>query len=172
MKTMKASAIVPVVLVIMSAVACSSAPQQSTAPVNVHPVSQATPPPITTTPVPIVHAHAVASAGRPDPFVTLFGPPTGGGNPAPTKVAVSNFPNIPTLPGFENAPGAKDLWSGVKLTGVVDHGGRIAIVEADGKSYFVRPGDRVDDKFTVLSIGPDFITLGTEKEERHFSLGG
>src|ERR1700694_296454 len=126
MKTMKASAIVPVVLVIMSAVACSSAPQQSTAPVNVHPVSQATPPPITTTPVPIVHAHAVASAGRPDPFVTLFGPPTGGGNPAPTKVAVSNFPNIPTLPGFENAPGAKDLWSGVKLTGVVDHGGRMA----------------------------------------------
>jgi len=169
---MKASVLIPVVVLSLSAVACGSGPAPSTAPVNVRPQSEATPPPVTTTPVPIVHAHVVRNSGRPDPFVSLFGPPQAPSNPAPTKVAVSNFPNIPTLPGFENAPGVKDLWTGVRLTGVVEHGGRIAIVEADGKSYFVRPGDRVDDKFTVLSIGPDFITLGTEKEERHFSLGG
>jgi len=168
---MKASALIPVVVLSLSAVGCNSAPPPSTAPVNVRPQAEAALPPVTTTPVPIVRAHAVRNAGRQDPFVSLFGPPQQS-NPTPTKVAVSNFPNIPTLPGFENAPGAQDMWSGVKLTGVVEHGGRIAIVEADGKSYFVRPGDRVDDKFTVLSIGPDFITLGTDKEERHFSLGG
>src|SRR5579872_6634251 len=167
---MRASAILPVALVCLSAVACGNNPPPSTAPVRQQ--ALATPPPVTTTPVPIVRAHSVPSSGRSDPFVALFGPPTGNSNPAPSKVAVSNFPNIPTLPGFENAPGANNMWASVKLTGVVEHGGRIAIVEADGKSYFVHPGDRIDDKFTVLSIGPDFITLGTEKEERHFSLGG
>ncbi len=169
---MKSAALVCGVLLSALLAACSGAPPPSTTPVNVRAASDMTPPPVTTTPVPIVRAHNVASAGRSDPFVALFGPPTTVNNPAPTKVAVNNFPNIPTLPGFENAPGAADQWSGVRLTGVVEHGGRVAILEAGGKSYFVRPGDRVDDKFTVLSIGPDFITLGTDKEERHFNLGG
>ncbi len=120
--------------------------------------------------MPIVKAKSVQGAGRVDPFVALFGPPIGGSS-AP-KVAVSTFPNIPTLPGFENAPGAGGLWQSVKLTGIMQNGGYVAIVEADGKSYFVRPGDRVDDKFTVVSIGPDYITLATQTEERHFSLGG
>ena len=169
---MKTAALISAALLSALAAACSSAPPPSTAPVSVQPQTAMTPPPITTTPVPIVRAHTVPNAGRTDPMVALFGPPTTISNPGPTKVAVNNFPNIPTLPGFENAPGVNDMWSGVRLTGVVEHGGRIAILEAGGKSYFVRAGDRVDDKFTVLSIGPDFITLGTQKEERHFTLGG
>lgn len=168
---MKAILLIAVVALGVAGCSSSTTTTDSTAPVSVH--QAATTPPVTTTPVPIVHAHSVRTAGRPDPFIALFGPPTGGSsNPAPTKVAVSSFPNIPTLPGFENAPGVNNPWNSVRLTGVVDNGGRTAIVEADGKSYFVHSGDRIDDKYTVLSIGPDFITLATEKEERHFSLGG
>lgn len=169
---MKASAVVvPVIVLGLALVACSSQPPPATGPVSVRPQALAAPPPVATTPVPIVKARTVQGAGRGDPFVALFGPPGAGATPA-SKVAVSTFPNIPTLPGFESAPGGKGLWESVRLTGVVEHGGYIAILEADGKSYFVRPGDRVDDKFRVISIGPDYITLGTEKEERHFSLGG
>jgi hypothetical protein len=130
-----------------------------------------TPPPMTTTPVPIVRSHTVPNAGRVDPFVALFGPPVAAPS-APPKVAVSSFPNIPTLPGFESAPGAGGIWDGVHLTGVFEHNGYVAILEDNGKSYFVRPGDSVDDLFRVISIGPDYITLGTQTEERHFSLGG
>lgn len=165
MKTLAAAALCAVALAI--AACASSAPTPG--PVTGKTVDTSTPPPITTTPVPIVKAKSVPGAGRVDPFVALFGPPSGVSTP---KVAVSTFPNIPTLPGFENAPGGGGLWQSVKLTGVMQSGGYVAIVEADGKSYFVRPGDRVDDKFRVISIGPDYITLGTDKEERHFSLGG
>jgi hypothetical protein len=168
---MKTSAIAAVVALGFMA-GCASAPPTSTAPVVSH-QDVSTPPPILTTPVPIVHAKNITGAGRSDPFVAVFGPPeTGSGSSG--KVAVSTFPNIPTLPGFSNAPGQNDLWSTVKLTGVIQHGssGYVAILEAEGKSYFVRPGDRVGDKFRVLSVGPDYITLATDKEERHFSLGG
>ena len=164
---MRMLAVAALSAVALAIAACSSAPP-TPGPVAGRTLDTSTPPPITTTPVPIVKAKPVQGAGRVDPFVALFGPPSGG---AP-KVAVSTFPNIPTLPGFENAPGGGGLWQSVKLTGIMQNGGYIAIVEADGKSYFVRPGDRVDNKFRVISIGPDYITLGTETEERHFSLGG
>jgi hypothetical protein len=165
---MRASAVAAVFAFALAA--CSSAAPPTGPVAALRPQDQSTPPPVTTTPVPIVRAKPVQGAGRVDPFIALFGPPTGGSSTP--KVAVSTFPNIPTLPGFENAPGAGGLWQSVKLTGVMENGGYIAIVEADGKSYFVRPGDRVDDKFRVISIGPDYITLGTETEERNFSLGG
>lgn len=166
---MKASAVAAIFALAsgLALVACSSA-SPPPGPVSL-PQDQSTPPPVTTTPVPIVKAREVQAAGRVDPFVAVFGPPAIGSTP---KVAVSTFPNIPTLPGFENAPGAKGLWESVKLTGIMENGGYVAIVEADGRSYFVRPGDRVDDKFRVVSIGPDYITLATQTEERHFSLGG
>lgn len=168
---MKTFAIVSLAVISLAIAACASAPPPP-GPVVAAPQDIATPPPIATTPVPIVKAHSVQQAGRPDPFVALFGPPTSGGaTPAP-KVAVSTFPNIPTLPGFENAPGAGGIWENVHLTGVVWHNGYTAIVEDGGKSYFVRPGDSIDDKFRVISIGPDYITLGTDTQERHFSLGG
>jgi hypothetical protein len=165
---MKAS-VVAVFIFALAVAACSSAAPPP-GPVSLHPVDLSTPPPVTTTPVPIVKAKTVPGAGRVDPFVALFGPPTGGSS-AP-KVAVSTFPNIPTLPGFENAPGAGGVWGSVRLTAVMQSGGYIAVVEDGGRSYFVRPGDRVDDRFRVVSIGPDYITLATDKEERHFSLGG
>ncbi len=166
---MRASVVAVFVLALVVA-ACSSAPPPPPGPVTAQPQEVSTPPPVTTTPVPIVKAKTVPGAGRVDPFVALFGPPSG--NSTPAKVAVSTFPNIPTLPGFENAPGAGGVWSSVRLTGIMQSGGYIAIVEDGGKSYFVRPGDRIDDLFRVVSIGPDYITLATQKEERHFSLGG
>jgi hypothetical protein len=136
------------------------------------PQAAETPPPTTTTPVPIVKSRTVPGAGRVDPFVALFGPSAGTAATPPPKVAVSSFPNIPTLPGFESAPGAGGIWQGVHLTGVFQHGGYVAILVDNGKSYFVRPGDSVDDEFRVVEIGPDYITLATQTEERHFSLGG
>ncbi len=163
---MKAGAFVLICGLVLAA--CSSSGPPVSGPVSM-PEDQSTPPPVTTTPVPIVKARSVAGAGRIDPFVSLFGDEPSNSKP---KVAVSTFPNIPTLPGFEGAPGAGGPWDTVKLTGVMLNGGYVAIVEADGKSYFVRPGDRLDDKFHVISIGPDYITLGTQTEERHFSLGG
>jgi hypothetical protein len=169
MKTLYAALILAAVGCVTLA-ACSSAPPPG--PVTVVPQAMATPPPQTTTPVPIVKSRTVPDAGRVDPFVALFGPPTGNAQSPPPKVAVSSFPNIPTLPGFENAPGAGGIWQGVHLTGVFEHNGYIAILEDNGKSYFVRPGDSVDDQFRVISIGPDYVTLGTQTEERHFSLGG
>ena len=165
---MKASVVAVFILVLAMAACSSAAPPPG--PVALHPQDVSTPPPMTTTPVPIVKARAVTGAGRVDPFVALFGPPTGASSGP--KVAVSTFPNIPTLPGFENAPGAGGVWGSVRLTAVMQSGGYVAIVEDSGKSYFVRPGDRVDDKFRVVSIGPDYITLATDTEERHFSLGG
>lgn len=156
---------------ILALEACTSAAPPAPGPVSAAPQAVVTPPPISTTPVPIVKAHPVPETGRLDPFVALFGPPTGGSTPGP-RVAVSTFPNIPTLPGFESAPGANGVWSDVHLTGIFVHNGYTAIVESGGKSYFVRPGDSVDDKFRVISIGPNYITLGTQTEERHFSLGG
>jgi hypothetical protein len=165
---MRTLAVVALSSVTLAFAACSSS-APAPGPVVGRPLDTSTPPPVTTTPVPVVKAKPVQGAGRVDPFVALFGPPSGG---SPPKVAVSTFPNIPTLPGFENAPGAGGPWQSVKLTGIMQNGGYVAIVEADGKSYFVRPGDRVDEKFRVISIGPDYITLGTDTEERHFSLGG
>ena len=168
---MRAATLAVFALVLALAV-CSSqqAPPQSLGAVGANTQDLSTPPPVTTTPVPIVKSKTVPGAGRVDPFVALFGPPTG--NASPPKVAVSTFPNIPTLPGFENAPGAGGVWGAVRLTAVMRSGGYIAIVQDGGRSYFVRPGDRVDDKFRVVSIGPDYITLATDTEERHFSLGG
>lgn len=157
--------------VALAALAACSSPPPSTQPVTVAPQDAATPPPMTTTPVPIVRSRSVPNSGRVDPFVALFGPPSGAAT-SPPKVAVSSFPNIPTLPGFESAPGAGGIWQSVHLTGIFEHNGYVAILEDNGKSYFVRPGDSVDDLFRVISIGPDYITLGTQTEERHFSLGG
>ena len=167
------AATLAVFALVLALVACSSQQPaaQSLGPVGAtNTTDLSTPPPVTTTPVPIVKSKTVPGTGRVDPFVALFGPPTG--NSSPPKVAVSTFPNIPTLPGFENAPGAGGVWGTVRLTAVMQSGGYIAIVEDGGRSYFVRTGDRVDDKFRVVSIGPDYITLATDTEERHFSLGG
>lgn len=139
-----------------------------------------TPPPVASaTPVPVVHARQVPGAGRPDPFVALYGPAsdTSSSTPPAKSVSVSAFPNIPTLPGFQTGPGGvvRSIWDGVSLTGIVRDAGYTAIVEADGKSYIVRQGDSVTDKFRVATIGPDFVTLetlGSPRLARTFSLGG
>lgn len=159
----------------MVSAACSSAPPVDQGPVTT-PMSQAdmtqTPPPASSTPVPIVRAKALAGAGRTDPFVALFS--SGGAGASNGKsVAVSSFPHIPTLPGFEGAPkSGATIWDGIIVTGIVHDGGFTAIVTANGASYIVHPGDYVANKFRVVAIGPDSVTLATNKEERHFSLGG
>lgn len=138
---------------------------------------QSTPPPPISTPVPVVHSRQVPGAGRPDPFVALFGPP-GSQTVKPSRsVSVSAFPKIPTLPGFTTGPGGivHSVWDGVALTGIVRDAGYTAIVAVDTKSYIVRPGDFVGGKFRVVAIGPDFVTLvttGLPVTERTFTLGG
>jgi hypothetical protein len=140
------------------------------------PMSQAeltqTPPPNTSTPVPIIRATTLAGAGRTDPFVPLFVPSNGAASSG-KSVAVSTFPHIPTLPGFEGAPkSGATIWDGIVVTGIVYDGGYTAIVTANGASYIVHTGDYVANRFRVVAIGPDSVTLATNKEERHFSLGG
>lgn len=159
----------------IAAAACSSQAPPAPPPVA---VSQAlmtsTPPPPISTPVPIIRSHQVPGAGRPDPFVALFGPAQAA--PPPSKpVAVSTFPQIPTLPGFGPGGQAHTVWDGVALTGVVGGQGYTAIVAVNDQSYIVRQGDSVGTMFRVVSIGPDFVTLvttGSPAAERTFTLGG
>jgi hypothetical protein len=167
--------IISVVALGMFAAACSSGPPVDQGPVA-NPMSQAeltqTPPPNTSTPVPIVRARALAGAGRTDPFVPLYGVSAAQASTG-KSVAVSTFPHIPTLPGFEGAPkSGATIWDGILVTGIVHDGGYTAIVTANGASYIVHPGDYVANRFRVVAIGPDSVTLATNKEERHFSLGG
>jgi hypothetical protein len=155
--------------------ACAGGPAVDQGPVTA-PMSQAemtqTPPPASSTPVPIVRAKALAGTGRTDPFVALYGKSDSAG-PSGKSVAVSSFPHIPTLPGFEGAPkSGATIWDGILVTGIVHDGGYTAIVTANGASYIVHPGDYVANRFRVVAIGPDTVTLATNKEERHFSLGG
>ena len=163
-----------VVLAAGSIVAACGGPVVDQSPVA-PPMSQAeltqTPPPNTSTPVPIIRATSLAGAGRTDPFVPLFAPATGAA--AGRSVAVSTFPHIPTLPGFEGAPkSGASTWDGIVVTGIVYDGGYTAIVTDNGVSYIVHTGDYVANRFRVVAIGPDSVTLATNKQERHFSLGG
>lgn len=132
------------------------------------------PPPVLATPVPIVKSKANPNAGRSDPFVALYG---SGGGAAPSRVAAGAYPRIPTLPGFEGAPGRgakpKSIWDGVRLSGIVQANGYSAIIEADGKSYVAREGDSIDDnKIRVVAIGSGYVTLSSAEGVRNFSLGG
>ena len=162
-----------------SIAACASQAPPPAPPITVsQTLIQSTPPPPIATPVPVVHAKRVPGAGRPDPFVALFGPPTAASAAKPTKsVSVSAFPKIPTLPGFTTGPGGTvhSIWDGVALTGIVRDGAYTAIVAVDSQSYIVRQGDSVGGKFRVAAIGPDSVTLvttGSPAAERTFSLGG
>ena len=162
-----------------SAVACASQAPPPPPPITVsQTLIASTPPPAVSTPVPVIRAKTVPGAGRPDPFVALFGPPTAAQPPKPShSVSVSTFPKIPTLPGFETGPGGTvhSVWDGVSLTGIVRGAGYTAIVAVDTQSYIVRQGDTVAGKFRVAAIGPDFVTLVTTAApvaERTFSLGG
>ena len=156
-----------------TAAACSSGPPTDQGPVTPA-ISQAelteTPPPATYTPIAVLYAKPIPGTGRADPFVALYGPATASSS---KSVAVSTFPHIPTLPGFEGAPKiGTSIWDGVQVTGIVRDGGYTAIVTADGNSYIVHPGDYVANRFLVVAIDSDSVTLATDKQERHFSLGG
>jgi len=164
------------VAAVLAVAACSSQPPPPPPTVAVsQSVINATPPPPVSTPVPVQHAHQVPGAGRPDPFVALFGP-AAAAPPTPSKpVAVSTFPSIPTLPGFGPGGQQHTIWDGVALTGVVRGQGYTAIVAVNDQSYIVRQGDSVGTLFRVAAIGPDFVTLvytGSPAAERTFTLGG
>jgi hypothetical protein len=121
----------------------------------------------------VVKSKPNPNSGRSDPFVSLFS--EGGGQPR--RVAAGAYPRIPTLPGFEGAPGGPgkkaSIWDGVRLSGVVQANGFSAIIEADGKSYVAREGDSIDDnKIRVVAIGPGYVTLSSAEGVRNFSLGG
>jgi hypothetical protein len=153
--------------------ACSSPPPPQ-APVMAQKRTEIGPPPVLTTPVPIVKAKLNPNAGRPDPFVALYSTSGGG---SPRRVSANAYPRIPTLPGFEGAPGGrgrpKSIWDGVRLSGIVQANGFSAIIEADGKSYVAREGDSIDDnKIRVVAIGSGYVTLSSAEGVRNFSLGG
>lgn len=149
--------------------------QPATTSVEEQTLMSATPPAAVSTPVPIVRAKAISGSGRSDPFVALYAPESAPAAAPAKRVAVGSFPNIPTLPGFEGAPGSSgpgSIWDTVHLTGVFVDGGYSAIIEASGRSYIVRPGDYVADTFRVVAIGPDYVTLATSNQQRRISLGG
>jgi hypothetical protein len=155
------------------AAACNSQAPPPPPPVTVsQSLISSTPPPMASTPVPLVHAHTVAGTGRPDPFVALYGPASAASSPK--SVAVSTFPKIPTLPGFNNGGAVHSIWDGISLTGIVRNTGLTAIVQVNDQSYIVRQGDTLAGKFRVAAIGPDFVTLASlgSSGERTFSLGG
>ena len=161
-------------VIALAVAACSSQPPPPPPAVNVsQSLITSTPPPPVSTPVPVIHSHSVPGAGRPDPFVALFGPSSA---PPPSKpVAVSTFPSIPTLPGFGPGGQQHTVWDGVALTGVVRGQGFTAIVAVNDQSYIVHQGDAVGTMFRVAAIGPDFVTLvytGSPSAERTFTLGG
>jgi hypothetical protein len=164
----------PLVLLACAALAgCGSPPPPAELPVTAH-VPDA-PPPVLATPVPIVRSKPNPNAGRSDPFVALYS--ATGGSATPRRVAASSYPRIPTLPGFEGAPGGagrpKSIWDGVRLSGIVQANGYSAIIEADGKSFVAREGESIDDnKIRVVAIGPGYVTLSSAQGVRNFSLGG
>jgi hypothetical protein len=169
MKTILRVAIVPALLAIS---ACSSPPPPAQGPVKNLQTTQVGPPPAISTPVPVVVSKANPNAGRADPFVPLAG---GAGVSTPARVASSRFPRIPTLPGFEGAPNGvtpTSIWSGVRVSGIVQANGFSAIIEADGKSYVARRGDSIAGKYRVVAIGPGYVTLSSAQGVRNFSLGG
>jgi hypothetical protein len=158
--------------------ACSSAPDTSSAPVvavrRVEAVPLAS---SVATPVPIVRARPNAGAGRADPFVALYGPATDNSSSMiksmKSRVSVSTFPKIPTLPGFEGAAADQGPWAGVRLSGIVRNGSYVsAIIEAGGKSYVARPGELIASRYRVLAIGPGYVRLSSPDGVRTFSLGG
>jgi len=154
--------------------ACGTPPPPPELPVTAQRHVAPAPPPVLATPVPIVKSKPNPNAGRTDPFVALY--VAAGGAPAPHRVAAA-YPRIPTLPGFEGAPGGAkaktSIWDGVRLSGIVQANGYSAIIEADGKSYVAREGDSIDDnKIRVVAIGSGYVTLSSAEGVRNFSLGG
>jgi hypothetical protein len=168
---------VALALVAAGASACAGAPPPSGGPVMAVVRTEAVPlASSVSTPVPIVRAKPNPGAGRADPFVVLYAPPSGGGNLVTTarnRVAVSTFPKIPTLPGFEGGTGDQGPWAGVRVSGIVQNGAYMsAIIEAGGKSYIARPGDYIASRYRVLAIGPSYVRLSSPDGVRTFSLGG
>jgi len=167
---MRTLAVLGIVAACLAAVACGSPPPPPTTPINVARHVDIAPPPAISTPVPIVKAKPNPNAGRSDPFVALYGQST-----APRRTA-SNYPRIPTLPGFEGPPGAGgtgSIWDSVRVTGIVQANGFSAIIEALGKSYIAREGDSIaDNQIRVVAIGPGYVTLSSVQGVRNFSVGG
>ena len=168
----RASSVILLICVALSA--CGTPPPPPTAGAVVRPRTDTGPPPVLATPVPVVKSKSNPSAGRSDPFVALFGEGTAG---SPRRVASGAYPRIPTLPGFEGAPGGPgkraSIWDGVRLSGIVQANGFSAIIEAAGTSYVAREGDSIDDnKIRVVAIGSGYVTLSSAEGVRNFSLGG
>jgi hypothetical protein len=166
--------VIPLVLLACLALAACSSPPPPQAPIMAQKHTDIGPPPVLASPVPIIKSKPNPNAGRSDPFVALY---SSGGGGSPHRVAANAYPRIPTLPGFEGAPGGrgkpKSIWDGVRLSGIVQANGFSAIIEADGKSYVAREGDSIDDnKIRVVAIGSGYVTLSSAEGVRNFSLGG
>jgi hypothetical protein len=171
---MKAIASLFVACACIAIAACSAPPPPVQGPVAIAKHPNDAPPPALSTPVPVVKSKVNPNAGRSDPFAELYG--QGGVSTTPRRLGANAYPKIPTLPGFEGAPGGgktASVWDGVRVSGIVQANGYSAIIEADGKSYVVREGESIaNNRIRVTAIGPGYVTLSSAEGVRNFSLGG
>ncbi len=171
---MKTLTLVFVLCASVAIAACGAPPPAAQGPVAIVKHPNDAPPPVLSTPVPVVKSKVNPNAGRSDPFAALYG--QGAASGTPRRLAANAYPKIPTLPGFEGAPGGgkvASVWDGVRVSGIVQANGYSAIIEADGKSYVVREGESIaNNRIRVTAIGPGYVTLSSAEGVRNFSLGG
>jgi hypothetical protein len=118
-------------------------------------------------------------AGREDPFAPLVLPqehevpalPSSVGLPIPPGPPLPPIPDEAPLPVSPVAPPPAPGGGGMKLAGIISSGTRLAIIEADGKSFVVGVGQRVEDA-EVVSISPDKVVLKRGTGPFELTLGG
>lgn len=110
--------------------------------------------------------------GRGDPFSPLatpeqratrgpsLPPPPGVGLPMPPGFTTPGGPTPPPPPG-----------AGMRVAGIMGSHSRVAIIEADGKTYIVGAGERVGDA-VVISIMPNKVVMKQNNVTFELGFGG
>ena len=108
--------------------------------------------------------------GRADPFSPLA-TQEGGGGPLPPLPSGQ----LPVPPGFVGGPGGPGtpppLGVGMRVAGIMGGRSRVAIIEADGRTYVVRAGERVGEA-VVVSVLPDRVVIQQNNVTFELSFGG
>ena len=108
--------------------------------------------------------------GRTDPFSPLA-TQEGSGGPLPPLPSGQ----LPVPPGFVGGPGGPGtpppLGVGMRVAGIMGGRSRVAIIEADGRTYIVRAGERVGEA-VVVSVLPDRVVIQQNNVTFELSFGG
>ena len=111
-----------------------------------------------------------AVGGRPDPFSPLATQEGSAGLLPPLPSGP-----LPVPPGFVGGPGGPGappaLGAGMRVAGIMGGRSRVAIIEADGRSYVVRAGERVGDA-VVVSVLADRVVVRQNNVTFELSFGG